>query len=152
MGYQSAHSVWSLAREQWGVVSRRQLLELGYGPQAIKRRVANGRLHQARRGVYAVGRPELSRYGGWMAIVLGCAAASDDWDCQCLDERIHHLMAHWPDVKLHWYGKGQRRGRKLGHVTALGEDLTEVRARAVAAARYLADGVVDPAFAFDDDH
>jgi 5-(carboxyamino)imidazole ribonucleotide synthase len=26
-----------------------------------------------------------------------------------------------------------------------------VRARAVAAARYLADGVVDPAFAFDDD-
>ena len=30
-------------------------------------------------------------------------------------------------------------------------DLAEVRARAVAAARYLADGVVDPAFAFDDD-
>ena len=52
-----------------------------------------------------------------------------------LDERIHHLMAHWPDVKLHWYGKGQRPGRKLGHVTALGDDLAEVRARAVAAAR-----------------
>ena len=58
-------------------------------------------------------------------------------------------MAHWPDVKLHWYGKGQRPGRKLGHVTALGDDLAEVRARAVAAARYLADGVVDAAFAFD---
>ena len=29
-----------------------------------------------------------------------------------LDERVHHLMAHWPDVKLHWYGKGQRPGRK----------------------------------------
>ena len=58
-------------------------------------------------------------------------------------------MAHWPDVKLHWYGKGQRPGRKLGHVTALGDDLAEVRARAVAAARYLADGVVDPAFAFE---
>jgi phosphoribosylaminoimidazole carboxylase (NCAIR synthetase) len=68
------------------------------------------------------------------------------------DERVHHLMAHWPDVKLHWYGKGQRRGRKLGHVTALGEDLAVVRGRAVAAARYLADGVVDPAFAFPDDH
>ena len=52
-------------------------------------------------------------------------------------------MAHWPDVKLHWYGKGQRPGRKLGHVTALGNDVAEVRARAVAAARYLADGVVD---------
>jgi 5-(carboxyamino)imidazole ribonucleotide synthase len=87
-----------------------------------------------------------------MANVLGGAAAADDWAGPGLDERIHHFMAHWPDVKLHWYGKGQRAGRKLGHVTALGEDLAEVRARAVAAARYLADGVVDPAFAFDEEH
>jgi 5-(carboxyamino)imidazole ribonucleotide synthase len=42
-------------------------------------------------------------------------------------------------------------GRKLGHVTALGDDLDAVRARAVAAARYLADGVVDPAFAFSEE-
>jgi 5-(carboxyamino)imidazole ribonucleotide synthase len=84
-----------------------------------------------------------------MANVLGGAAAADDWTGPALDERIHHLMAHWPDVKLHWYGKGQRPGRKLGHVTALGDDLEETRARAVAAARYLADGVVDDAFAFE---
>ncbi|RZU33048.1 5-(carboxyamino)imidazole ribonucleotide synthase [Blastococcus saxobsidens] len=87
-----------------------------------------------------------------MANVLGGAAAAEDWSGPALDERVHHFMAHWPDVKLHWYGKGQRPGRKLGHVTALGEDLEEVRARAVAAARYLADGVVDPAFAFAHDH
>jgi 5-(carboxyamino)imidazole ribonucleotide synthase len=87
-----------------------------------------------------------------MANVLGGAASADDWAGPGLDERVHHLMAHWPDVKLHWYGKGQRPGRKLGHVTALGTDLDEVRARAVAAARYLADGVVDDAFAFDDEH
>ncbi|MGY1754912.1 5-(carboxyamino)imidazole ribonucleotide synthase [Blastococcus sp. SYSU D01042] len=87
-----------------------------------------------------------------MANVLGGAAAAPDWTGPGLDERVHHLMAHWPDVKLHWYGKGQRPGRKLGHLTALGEDVAEVRARAVAAARYLADGVVDPAFAFDHEH
>jgi 5-(carboxyamino)imidazole ribonucleotide synthase len=87
-----------------------------------------------------------------MANVLGGAAAEDDWAGPPLDERIHHLMAHWPDVKLHWYGKGLRRGRKLGHVTALGTEVTAVRARAVAAARYLADGVLDDAFAFDDEH
>jgi 5-(carboxyamino)imidazole ribonucleotide synthase len=87
-----------------------------------------------------------------MANVLGGAAAEPGWDGPALDERIHHLMAHWPDVKLHWYGKAQRPGRKLGHVTALGADLEEVRARAVAAARYLADGVVEPAFAFENDH
>jgi 5-(carboxyamino)imidazole ribonucleotide synthase len=84
-----------------------------------------------------------------MANVLGGAAAAPGWSGPPLDERMHHLMAHWPDVKVHWYGKGQRPGRKLGHVTALGEELTEVRARAVAAARYLADGVVDPAYAFE---
>jgi 5-(carboxyamino)imidazole ribonucleotide synthase len=86
-----------------------------------------------------------------MANVLGGAASAADWAGPGLDERVHHLMAHWPDVKLHWYGKGQRPGRKLGHVTALGDDLEDldgVRARATAAARYLADGVVDPAFAF----
>ncbi|WP_448641024.1 5-(carboxyamino)imidazole ribonucleotide synthase [Geodermatophilus sp. URMC 63] len=87
-----------------------------------------------------------------MANVLGGRAAAAGWDGPGTDERVHHLMAHWPDVKLHWYGKGQRPGRKLGHVTALGEDLEEVRARAVAAARYLADGVVDPAFAFAQEH
>ena len=86
-----------------------------------------------------------------MANVLGGDTADEGWAGPSLDERVHHLMAHWPDVKLHWYGKGQRRGRKLGHVTALGSELGEVRARAVAAARYLADGVVDDAFAFDDD-
>jgi 5-(carboxyamino)imidazole ribonucleotide synthase len=87
-----------------------------------------------------------------MANVLGGAAAEPDWTGPPLDERIHHFMAHWPDVKLHWYGKGQRRGRKLGHVTALGQDLDETRARAVAAARYLADGEIDDAFAFDEEH
>ena len=87
-----------------------------------------------------------------MANVLGGAAAADDWAGAPLDERVHHFMAHWPDVKLHWYGKGQRPGRKLGHVTALGTDVAEVRARAVAAARYLADGVVDEANAASSEH
>jgi len=87
-----------------------------------------------------------------MANVLGGAAAAEGWSGPGLDERVHHLMAHWPDVKLHWYGKGQRPGRKLGHVTALGDDLEAVRARAVSAARYLAGGVVDPAFAFEEEH
>src|SRR5688500_11594393 len=101
---------------------------------------------------YPLGSTAMTAPVAVMANVLGGAEAADGWDGPGLDERVHHLMAHWPDVKLHWYGKGQRPGRKLGHVTALGDDLGEVRARAVAAARYLADGVVDPAFAFEHDH
>ncbi|TFV62910.1 UNVERIFIED_ORG: 5-(carboxyamino)imidazole ribonucleotide synthase [Bacillus sp. AZ43] len=101
---------------------------------------------------YPLGSTEMTAPVVVMANVLGGAASAEDWAGPSLDERIHHFMAHWPDVKLHWYGKGQRPGRKLGHVTALGTDLVEVRARAVAAARYLADGVVDAAFAFEREH
>jgi 5-(carboxyamino)imidazole ribonucleotide synthase len=101
---------------------------------------------------YPLGSTEATAPVVVMANVLGGAASAEDWTGPGLDERVHHFMAHWPDVKLHWYGKGQRPGRKLGHVTALGADLDEVRARAVAAARYLADGVVDDAFAFEPEH
>jgi 5-(carboxyamino)imidazole ribonucleotide synthase len=72
-----------------------------------------------------------------MANLLG---GPDDVVPKGLDERIHHCMARWPDVKIHLYGKGMRPGRKVGHVTALGEDVAEVRARAAAAADYLMNG------------
>jgi very-short-patch-repair endonuclease/predicted transcriptional regulator of viral defense system len=68
----SSARVWELAARQHGVVARAQLLALGYSAQAIKRRVASGRLHPVWRGVYAVGRPQLSRHGVWMAAVLTC--------------------------------------------------------------------------------
>jgi 5-(carboxyamino)imidazole ribonucleotide synthase len=72
-----------------------------------------------------------------MANLLG---GPDDVEPKAIDERMHHCMARWPDVKIHLYGKGFRPGRKVGHVTALGTDLAEVRARAAAAADYLANG------------
>jgi 5-(carboxyamino)imidazole ribonucleotide synthase len=57
-----------------------------------------------------------------------------------IDERVHHMMAHWPDVKIHLYGKQFRPGRKVGHVTALGAELESVRRRAADAAEYLMNG------------
>lgn len=42
-----------------------------------------------------------------------------------------------PGVHLHFYGKAARPGRKLGHVTALGDDLEETRDRAWRAATIL---------------
>lgn len=65
-------SVWQLAGEQHGVVTRQQLLALGVSPAAIRHRLRRGRLHPVGRGVYAVGRRELSQDGRWMAAVLVC--------------------------------------------------------------------------------
>ena len=71
-----------------------------------------------------------------MANVLGAAAPPS----VALDERLHHALARFPDVKVHLYGKAERPARKVGHVTVLGADLSEVRARAVLAARWLSTG------------
>jgi very-short-patch-repair endonuclease len=65
-------AAWQLARRQHSVISREQLLALGFGSDAIKHRVRTGRLHPRWRGVYAVGRPELTQHGLWMAAVLTC--------------------------------------------------------------------------------
>lgn len=59
-----------VATRQYGVVSRHQLLALGLGSEAIKRRLAAGRLHSIHRSVYAVGHRSLGAHGRWMAAVL----------------------------------------------------------------------------------
>ncbi|TYK43315.1 5-(carboxyamino)imidazole ribonucleotide synthase [Actinomadura decatromicini] len=65
-----------------------------------------------------------------MANVLG----GDDPD---VHSRYFHVMAHDPGVKVHMYGKESRPGRKIGHVTVLGDDLADLRERARHAAGYL---------------
>ncbi|MBK5221067.1 MAG: DUF559 domain-containing protein [Thermoleophilia bacterium] len=53
-------------------MTRGALLELGFSEEAIKHRLHTGRLHAVTRGVYALGRSQLSREGRWMAAVLAC--------------------------------------------------------------------------------
>jgi 5-(carboxyamino)imidazole ribonucleotide synthase len=75
-----------------------------------------------------------------VAVMANLLGGPDDIVPKRLDERVHHLMARWPDVKIHLYGKQFRPGRKVGHLTALGTDLATVRARVNAAADYLTNG------------
>src|SRR3954451_17576090 len=70
-----------------------------------------------------------------MANVLGGAAGG-----LSIDERLHPLFAEDPGARVHLYGKQVRPGRKIGHVTVLGDDLIAVRARAARAARWLQEG------------
>src|SRR4051794_9937667 len=62
----------ALARRQHDVVTRGQLLALGFSAHAVVHMVKTGRLHPVHRGIYAVGRSTLSRYGQFMAGVLRC--------------------------------------------------------------------------------
>ncbi|MEV4100885.1 5-(carboxyamino)imidazole ribonucleotide synthase [Nonomuraea sp. NPDC049649] len=80
-----------------------------------------------------LGTPDMTAPVVVMANLLG----GDDPD---LFKRYEHVMAHDPGVKVHFYGKQVRPGRKIGHVTAVGEDLDEVRARARHAAVHLMTG------------
>jgi 5-(carboxyamino)imidazole ribonucleotide synthase len=61
-------------------------------------------------------------------------------------DRYIHVMAADPAVKVHFYGKEVRPGRKIGHVTIVSDstgDLEAVRDRARRAASYLRWGTED---------
>jgi 5-(carboxyamino)imidazole ribonucleotide synthase len=81
-----------------------------------------------------LGAPVTAAEHAVMVNVLG----GDDPD---LHSRLVHVMAADPGVKVHLYGKAVRPGRKVGHVTAVGDDLENLRGRARRAASYLSRGV-----------
>ena len=84
---------------------------------------------------YPMGETALTAPAVVMANVLGGEPGG-----MSIDERLHHLFAADPGARVHLYGKQIRPGRKIGHVTVLGDDMTAVRARAVRAARWLQEG------------
>jgi very-short-patch-repair endonuclease len=93
-------SAWTLARRQHGVVARRQLTALGFSDEAIRQRIAKGRLHPVARAVYAVGRPELTQHGRWMAAILATGHAT--------------VLSHRSAASL--YGIARQRGNAI-HVS-----------------------------------
>jgi 5-(carboxyamino)imidazole ribonucleotide synthase len=82
-----------------------------------------------------LGDPTMTTPYAVMANVLGGRA--EEGAGYRLAERLGHVFAHDPGVRVHLYGKQSRPGRKIGHVTALGADPAAVRHRAVSAAAYL---------------
>lgn len=77
-----------------------------------------------------------------MANVLG----AQETPAISIDERLHHLFGRIPEARVHLYGKGERPGRKIGHVNILGAPggsldddayVADVRERAVRAAHWL---------------
>jgi len=72
--------------------------------------------------------------------VMGNVLGAPQTPAMTVDERLHHLFARMPEAKVHLYGKGERAGRKLGHVNIVGtrgEDVAGVRERAMRAAHWM---------------
>jgi very-short-patch-repair endonuclease len=65
-----------IAARQHGVITLGQLYWAGLTSAAVKHRVRTGRLHRIHRGVYALGRAELSQAGRWLAAVKACGEDS----------------------------------------------------------------------------
>jgi 5-(carboxyamino)imidazole ribonucleotide synthase len=86
---------------------------------------------------YPLGTTDLLAPACVMANVLGADVAPEMGP----DERLHHLFARYPDVRVHLYGKQERPGRKLGHVNMLGEDMEKLRDRALLSAHWLSHAV-----------
>ncbi|NBV90149.1 MAG: 5-(carboxyamino)imidazole ribonucleotide synthase [Actinobacteria bacterium] len=63
-------------------------------------------------------------------------------DLSDLQSAFRHVMARDPSIKVHLYGKEVKRGRKIGHVNIIGDNLEDLRQRAWHAADYLT-GVID---------
>ena len=81
-----------------------------------------------------------------MANVLG-GDPDVDPELGDLHRALLHCMARDPGLRVHFYGKEVRRGRKIGHVNVLGtrmdgSDLDELRDRAAHAAAYIS-GEID---------
>jgi very-short-patch-repair endonuclease len=114
-------AAWSLARAQHGVLTRADLLTLGFSDRALKHRVATGRLHPVAAGVYAVGRRELTPRGRWMAAVLACGdgaalshrSAAELWGIGFEDSRRI-------DVSIRRRSRLERRGIKVRCRPSLG--------------------------------
>ncbi|QWS34176.1 5-(carboxyamino)imidazole ribonucleotide synthase [Curtobacterium aetherium] len=68
-----------------------------------------------------------------MVNVLGGPADGD------LGARYPGALEAFPEAKYHFYGKAPRPGRKVGHVTVVGEDVDDVVFRARAAAAHFDD-------------
>lgn len=62
----------ALAAHQHGVVSGKQLRQMGMTDSAIEHSMATGRLHSVFRGAFVVGHPRVGRNGRMLAAVLAC--------------------------------------------------------------------------------
>jgi Protein of unknown function (DUF559) len=114
----------ALARRQHWAIAHRQLLERGWSLAAIRHARRRGVLHTVHRGVYAVGRPHLTREGHWMAAVLAAGpVAGLSHEPGALLLRLLERGDERPHVTVPSHdGRGPRAGYTVHRSRILGPD------------------------------
>jgi len=74
----------------------------------------------------------------WSVMVNILGGSVDD-----LEGQRAVVLSRVPDIRIHLYGKSVKPGRKVGHVTAVGDTLPDVIARARRAADLFEEGKTD---------
>ena len=130
-----------LAAEQWGVVSVAELRTCGLNDDAIRVRVANGRLHPLHRAVYAVGHPSIPLEGRFLAAVKACGpraalshySGASLWEAAPWDERRIEVTIVGTAPRSH-------RGIRVHRTLSLAGDVTRHKGiRVTTPARTLLD-------------
>jgi very-short-patch-repair endonuclease len=118
---------WERARRQHGVISHVQLRALGFSEAAIRHRLRTGRLFVLRRGLYAVGRAEVSKRGHWMGatLVSGAGAALDGESGLALWD-VRRNEGKEIEVAIPESARRSQPGIKLRRVRGLTHQITEV--------------------------
>jgi Transcriptional regulator, AbiEi antitoxin/Protein of unknown function (DUF559) len=128
MGRKNAMVDWEIARVarmQHGIVTAKQLGEVGLETSAVSKRVRTGRLHRLHQGVYAVGHAGFSKEARWMAAVLACGpgavlshgAAAVHWE-------LLRPLGGLIDVTVPTHnGRKRRRGIRIHRTALLGAPL-----------------------------
>jgi very-short-patch-repair endonuclease len=118
-----------LARRQWGVITRDQLVELGFGTRGISDWVRAGRLIRLHRGIYAVGHDRLRLEGRWLAAVLACGegAVLSHSDAARLWELRHSNSALIDVTVPSRNGRVQRKGIRVHRSGRLGPEEATTR-------------------------
>lgn len=128
---QRTSAVWRIAGRQHDVISRNQLLGLGFSRDAIQHRVAKGRLHPLWPGVYAVGRPRVTRLGRWMGAVLACGpdavlsheSAAALWRIRAEEQPRTHISVPSPCLRRRHGVLAHRRSNLAPHELTKRQDV-----------------------------
>jgi very-short-patch-repair endonuclease len=142
-GKSAQRAAWALAKRQHWVITRRQLLALGFTSREIDIRIGAGRLHPIHAGVYAVGRPTLTREGYFIAAVKACvdgallsheSAAEHYGICRRRAGAIHVTVppgkhARRPGIKVHRRTAARGTMRDRIPITLITDTLVDIAPR-----------------------